>query len=41
MRNLRRGQVTRMMINSGDGDTKPGLFIGSIIADLKPEDCRP
>jgi hypothetical protein len=36
MRNVRRGQVTRMVVNSGGGDTKPGIFIGSIIADLKP-----
>jgi hypothetical protein len=25
-----------MVVNSGGGDTKPGIFIGSIIADLKP-----
>ncbi len=37
VRTLRRGQVTRMVINSGGGDTKPGIFIGSIVADLKPE----
>jgi hypothetical protein len=36
VRNLPRGQVTRMVVNSGGGDTKPGIFIGSIIADLKP-----
>jgi hypothetical protein len=39
MRNLRRGQMTRMMINSGGGDTKPGVIIGSIVDDLKPEAC--
>jgi hypothetical protein len=37
VRHLPRGQVTRMVINSGGGDTKPGIFIGSIVADLKPE----
>jgi ATP-dependent protease ClpP protease subunit len=36
VRELPRGQVTRMVVNSGGGDTKPGIFIGSIIADLKP-----
>lgn len=36
VRNLRRGQVTRMVVNSGGGDTKAGIYIGSIIADLKP-----
>ncbi len=36
VRHLPRGQVTRMVVNSGGGDTKPGIFIGSIIADLKP-----
>jgi hypothetical protein len=36
VRNVRRGQVTRMVVNSGGGDTKAGIFIGSIIADLKP-----
>jgi ATP-dependent protease ClpP protease subunit len=36
VRDLRRGQVTRMVVNSGGGDTKAGIFIGSIIADLKP-----
>lgn len=34
---LPRGQVTKMVVNSGGGDTKPGIFIGSIIADLKPD----
>jgi hypothetical protein len=37
VRNLPRGQVTKMLVNSGGGDTKPGIFIGSIIADLKPD----
>jgi ATP-dependent protease ClpP protease subunit len=36
VRSLPRGQVTRMLVNSGGGDTKAGIFIGSIIADLKP-----
>jgi hypothetical protein len=36
VRNLRREQVTRMVVNSGGGDTKAGIYIGSIIADLKP-----
>lgn len=37
VRNLRRDQVTRMVVNSGGGDTKAAIFIGSIIADLKPD----
>ncbi len=37
VRDLRRGQVTRMVVNSGGGDTRPGIFIGSIVADLRPE----
>lgn len=37
VRHLPRGQVTKMVVNSGGGDTKPGIFIGSIIADLKPD----
>jgi hypothetical protein len=37
VRHLPRGQVTKMIVNSGGGDTKPGIFIGSIIADLKPD----
>jgi hypothetical protein len=36
VRTLPRGQVTRMVVNSGGGDTKAAIFIGSIIADLKP-----
>jgi hypothetical protein len=36
VRSLQRGQVTEMRVNSGGGDTKAGIFIGSIIADLKP-----
>lgn len=37
VRHLPRGQVTRMLVNSGGGDTKAGIYIGSIIADLKPD----
>lgn len=37
VRHLPRGQVTRMIVNSGGGDTDVGIFIGSIIADLKPD----
>lgn len=37
VRDLPRGQVSRMVVNSGGGDTNPGIFIGSIIADLKPD----
>jgi hypothetical protein len=37
VRDLPRGQVTKMLVNSGGGDTNPGIFIGSIIADLKPD----
>jgi hypothetical protein len=37
VRDLPRGQVTKMLVNSGGGDTRPGIFIGSIIADLKPD----
>lgn len=36
VRDLPRGQITTMAVNSSDGDTKAGIFIGSIIADLKP-----
>jgi ATP-dependent protease ClpP protease subunit len=36
VRTLPRQKVTRMVVNSGGGDTKAGIFIGSIIADLKP-----
>jgi len=36
VRHLPRGHVTKMRVNSGGGDTKAGIFIGSIIADLKP-----
>lgn len=36
IRDVRRGQIKKMVVNSGGGDTKPGIFIGSIIADLKP-----
>jgi hypothetical protein len=37
LKGLPRGQVTKMVVNSGGGDTKAGIFIGSIIGDLKPE----
>ncbi len=37
VRHLPRGQVTRMLVNSGGGDTKAGIYIGSIVADLKPD----
>jgi hypothetical protein len=37
VRDLPRGVVTKMVVNSGGGDTNPGIFIGSIIADLKPD----
>ncbi|MFZ0100427.1 MAG: ATP-dependent Clp protease proteolytic subunit [Gemmobacter sp.] len=37
VRHLSRGQVTKMLVNSGGGDTKAGIYIGSIIADLKPD----
>ncbi len=30
-------QITKMVVNSGGGDTDPGIFIGSIIGDLKPD----
>lgn len=36
VRHLRRGQVTKMVVNSGGGDTGAGIYIGSIVADLKP-----
>jgi hypothetical protein len=36
VRDLPRGQVKTMVVNSGGGDTKAGIFIGSIVADLKP-----
>lgn len=36
VRTIPRGKITRMLVNSGGGDTKPGIYIGSIIADLKP-----
>lgn len=37
VRHLPRGQVTKMVVNSGGGDTKVGLYIGTIVADLKPD----
>lgn len=32
-----KGQITRMVVNSGGGDTKVGIEIGGIIADLAPD----
>jgi hypothetical protein len=37
VRTLPDGQVTKMVINSGGGDTKAGIRIGSIVHDIKPE----
>lgn len=37
LRDMPRGQITKMVVNSGGGDTNPGIFIGSIISDLKPD----
>jgi hypothetical protein len=37
VRNLPRGQIRKMLVNSGGGDTKAGIRIGAIIADLKPD----
>lgn len=37
VRELQPGQVTKMVVNSGGGDTKAGLAIGSIVAGLKPD----
>lgn len=37
VRDLPRGQVTKMLVNSGGGDTKAGTYVGSIVADLKPD----
>jgi hypothetical protein len=37
VRRLPRGQVTKMVVNSGGGDTGAGIYIGSIVADLKPD----
>jgi hypothetical protein len=37
VRHLPRGQVKKMVVNSGGGDTKVGIYIGSIVADLKPD----
>ncbi|MHB2170094.1 hypothetical protein [Alsobacter sp. R-9] len=37
VRHLPRGQVMKMVVNSGGGDTKAGIYIGSIVADLKPD----
>jgi hypothetical protein len=37
VRDLPHGQVTKMLVNSGGGDTKAGIFIGSIVGDLKPD----
>ena len=32
VRHLPRGQVTKMVVNSGGGDTKVGIYIGSVVA---------
>ncbi len=37
VRQLPRGQVKKMVVNSGGGDTKVGIYIGTIVADLKPD----
>jgi hypothetical protein len=37
VRHLPRGQVTKMVVNSGGGDTKAGIYIGSIVGDIKPD----
>jgi ATP-dependent protease ClpP protease subunit len=37
VRTLPRDQITTMVVNSGGGDTKAGIYIGSIVADLGPE----
>ena len=37
VRHLPRGQVKKMVVNSGGGDTKVGIYIGTIVADLKPD----
>lgn len=37
VRHLPRGQVKKMVVNSGGGDTKAGIYIGSIVGDLKPD----
>lgn len=37
VKDLPRGQVKKMLVNSGGGDTKAGIYIGSIIADLNPD----
>lgn len=37
VRGLPRGKVTKMVVNSGGGDTKAGIDIGLIVADLKPD----
>jgi hypothetical protein len=36
VRDLAPGQVTRMLVNSGGGDTRAGIQIGFIVAALKP-----
>jgi hypothetical protein len=37
VRTLPRDQVTKMVVNSGGGDTNAGIYIGSIVGDLRPE----
>ena len=44
VRHLPRGQVTKMIVNSGGGDTKPGIFIAECDIDRirwlrKETDC--
>lgn len=36
-RDMQPGQITKMIVNSGGGDTEVGIRIGSIIAALKPD----
>jgi hypothetical protein len=37
LKGLPRDRITKMVVNSGGGDTNPGIFIGSIISDLSPD----
>lgn len=37
LKDIPRDQITKMVVNSGGGDTNSGIFIGSIISDLKPD----
>lgn len=36
LQGIPRDRITKIVVNSGGGDTNPGIFIGSIISDLKP-----